>query len=249
MVAGQISIYKVKNGEIMKKIKYIIGFITVLLLFLLMGSHITGIENHKLLGISFFGLVGMQILLNIKWFMGYIERAKRSGNSLINLLWFLLNTFLTIDLLLLFVSSVVIVISDSRPWQFVHTAAAYVALILIGVYIGFHWNMVIISTRKKLRLKRGNLFRNVILRILVAMMVFFGISASCNREIADKFTYYYEEKQQEVEEDYIGNLYLDFTNIIAIYIALGHYGIKTINYVNRRILKGVRENEPVKDKQ
>lgn len=232
----------------MKKYKYVTGIIIIFLLFLLMGSHITGISNHKLLGMSFFGLIGIQVLLNSSWFIGIVDRLKKSGNSLINLLWLILNTFLTIDLLLLFVSSIVIVVIESNPWKFVHTASAYAGIMLIGIYIGFHWNMVMGSTRRALKLKY-NKARNVVLRIIVASMVFFGISASCNREVGEKFTYYFEEQQQEVKEDYIGNLYLDYINIISIYIAIGHYGIKTINYINRRILKGVKENEPVKDKE
>ena len=233
----------------MKKIKYITGAIAVFLLILLMGSHITGIDNHKLLGMSFFGVVGIQVLLNINWFLGYVERLKKSGNSLINLLWLLLNTLLAVDLILLLISSLVIVIIESRPWVFVHTASAYAGLILIGVYIGFHWNMIMGSIRRALGLKKSNKVRNVILRILVAMMVFFGISASVNREIGGKFTYYFEEQQKIEKEDYVGNLYLDYINILSIYIAIGHYGIKTINYINRRIVKGVKENEPVKDKE
>ena len=233
----------------MKKIKYLTGAITIALLFLLMGSHITGISNHKLLGLSFFGLMGIQVLLNLSWFTGYVNRLKKSGNSLINLLWLLLNTLLAIDMLLLLISSVVILVIESRQWQFVHTASAYAGLMLIGVYIGFHWNMIMGSTRRALKLNKGIKARNIILRILVALMVFFGISASFNREIGDKFTYYVEEQQKEVKEDYIGNLYLDFINISSIYIAIGHYGIKTINYINKRRIQGVRENEPVKDKE
>lgn len=233
----------------MKRIKYLTGAITVALLFLLMGSHITGISNHKLLGISFFGLMGIQVLLNLSWFTGYVDRLKKSGNSLINLLWVFLNTLLALDMLLLLISSVVILVIESRQWQFVHTASAYAGLILIGVYIGFHWNMIMVSTRKALKLKKGNKIRNVFLRILVALMVFFGVSASFNREVGDKFTYYVEEQQKEPKEDYIGNLYLDYMNISSIYIAIGHYGVKTINYINRRRMKGAKENEPVKDKE
>ncbi|MBE5925507.1 MAG: hypothetical protein E7270_00735 [Lachnospiraceae bacterium] len=233
----------------MRRIKYAIGMIAVLLLFMLMGINITGVTNHKLLGLSFFGVMGIEVLLNLSWFTGYVERLKKSGNSLINLLWLLLNTFLMIDILLLFISSVVIAIIDSREWVFAHTLSAYVGLILIGVYIGFHWNMVLGSVRRALKLKPKNVLRNILLRIIVACMVFFGISASFNREIGEKFTYYYEEQQEEVKEDYLGNLYLDFINITSIYVAIGHYGLKTINYVKRRIVKGVRENEPVKDKE
>lgn len=233
----------------MRKIKYVVGIITVLLLFMLMGINITGVTNHKLLGMSFFGVMGIEVLLNLNWFTGYIDRLKKSGNSLINILWLLLNTFLMIDMLILFVTSIVIAIIDSREWKFAHSLSAYVGLILIGVYIGFHWNMVLGSTRRALKLKPNNIIRNILLRIIVACMVFFGISASFNREIGEKFTYYYEEQQEEIKEDYIGNLYLDFFNITSIYVAIGHYGLKTINYVKRRIVKGVRENEPVKDKE
>jgi len=159
----------------MRRIKYAIGMIAVLLLFMLMGINITGVTNHKLLGLSFFGVMGIEVLLNLSWFTGYVERLKKSGNSLINLLWLLLNTFLMIDILLLFISSVVIAIIDSREWVFAHTLSAYVGLILIGVYIGFHWNMVLGSVRRALKLKPKNVLRNILLRIIVACMVFFGI--------------------------------------------------------------------------
>lgn len=222
----------------MKRIKYILYSIIMILMIALLGYSITGNYNHELLGISFTALICMHLLINYKWFANIKKIIKNSGNSLLNILWLLVNIFLIIDFVILFVSSIVISekifsflgIGYSREWIFVHTAAAYAGFILICINLGMHWQMIINSTRKGMKLKKDSTVRKILLRIIVAVVVFLGISASFRREIGDKFTYYTEASEKQVEsQDYIGNLYLDYFLIASIYIAGGHYSVKLIN--------------------
>lgn len=225
----------------MKRIKYAVDAAMMFMLILLLGRNITGAQNHELIGISMMSLFAIHIILNIKWFLNFKKILKNSGNSLLNVLWMLVNVFLIVDLVIMFVSAVVV--SDyvfsfafpgrHRAWEFVHGASAYAGLMLMSVHLGMHWNMIMSSLRKAWKLK-DNKVRRVILRAVLVLVILFGINASFTRGVGDKFTYYFEEKEQEEKEDYIGNLYLDYMSIAAIYISGAHYTLKIIDKAKRK---------------
>lgn len=227
-----------------KKGKYCIDGLMAVFMILLLGRSFTGNTNHELIGISMISLFALHLILNIRWFANLKKIIHNSGNSLLNVLWLIINGLLLIDMVLLCVSAVItseevfsfLKIGYSRPWRFVHQAAAYAGYILMSVHLGMHWQMIMSSVSKSGRLKKTGKWRGRLLRCAVVFLIVGGISASFRREIGGKFTYYMEgrEKREEVEEDYIGNLFFDYICISAIYVASAHYSIKLMNKVTYR---------------
>ncbi len=222
----------------MRKIKYTLMGIMMFLYIMLMGISITGEYNHKLIGISFFAIVALILISNYKWFMNLKTILVNSGNNLLNVLWLLVDFFILIDIAVMIVTSVILFAAGDGmdKCAFVHKFGAYAGYLLISVWIGMHWQMVMNSLRKAFNVKNESKARRIILRIIVVMVIFFGINAYGNRNLGDKFTYYGDSKKnvQEEKKDYVGNLYLDYILISGVYVAVGHYAVKLINKVNKK---------------
>lgn len=213
------------NKEIINKIKMVVDILAFLLLILYMGVNVTGEENHELIGLSLISVFIFHGILNLEWFISMKNNLFRNKSNLSSIYFFIINLFVII-VFLIFVGSYVgssykifssIGIKESRAYVFASELTSLLLFILIGIQMG------------ALKARKGMLANKKIAKIMLWIVifgaVFLGGNAMVRRDISKKFTYYYEEKQEKkIEEDYIGNLYLDYFLMTSIYFTIG-YGL------------------------
>lgn len=75
---------------------------------------------------------------------------------------------------------------DGESVRRLHTLTAYWCLVLIGVHTGLHWEMITGAIRKPFGSGGARVVAVLPARILAAIVVGFGVWASCERDMASK---------------------------------------------------------------
>lgn len=223
MASGKNIIEVNMYGEIIEKVKKIVDVMAFTMLILYMGVGVTGEENHELIGISLISLFIFHAILNFDWFISVKNNMFRSKSSLSDIFFFMINLFIIIVFVIFVISHIgasykifaSFGIKKSRAYIFASELSSLLLFILMGIQLG------------ALKAKRG-LFKNnkkakITAWVCILVLAFLGGNAMARRDLSEKFTYYYDEKSEtKVEEDYIGNLFLDYILMTFVYFAIGY---------------------------
>lgn len=180
----------------MKMFKIILDIIMTVLLLLLMKISFIGIHAHELIGMGLFLLFAVHKLLNGKWIVAITKSIKKGACKPKLRLMFSLDLVLFAFITFVVVSGILIsqtiftgiTVNDIMLWSNLHHFTAYCSLMLISVHIGFHWQALINTFKKLLRLADVNLARTLLARAMLVPIAFFGIKAIINPEIYGNFT-------------------------------------------------------------
>ena len=208
---------------------------TVLLLFAL-GYRITGDVAHEWTCVAVTALFIAHNAVNWRWYRSIFKGKydfRRVLNTVVNLLLLAMMAALVISGALL--SRTVFAFmgfSGEMQIRLIHTSAAYWGLILIGVHVGMHWEMIMAAMLRMTKITEASMVRTIALRIATAMVVVYGVYASFDREMGAKLFLGYSFDFWHPDRPAI----LFFSHnlaIMGIYVCATHYLMKWFAYRNR----------------
>jgi hypothetical protein len=136
---------------------------------------------HEVIGTGIFLLLGSHNIFNRRWWGG-IARQRREARNVITTA---INLSLLVTMLTLLATSVIIsetvfsllpIRSDFTSRQ-VHAAAAYWALIIVAVHLGWHWHMITAVVATKLGITTPSRLRTSLLRAAALCLAAFGTAS------------------------------------------------------------------------
>ena len=208
-----------------RSIRIIIDIAMIFSLLFVYGFQLTGKILHGLSGISVLTLFVLHLVMNRNWFRSLFKTKYTFRLAL--------KTF--INILLTIAAGTVIITGVIEAWappfffQFeniitvrqVHTFAAYWLWFLIGVHVGFHWEMVVQRICK-------NRLVTFIMSVFALVVAIFGIWSFIDRDIFAKlflgFSFDYWPRERPVILFFVETL-----SILGMYIFVTYYIIKLIN--------------------
>ncbi|HJZ45812.1 MAG TPA: DUF4405 domain-containing protein [Roseiflexaceae bacterium] len=117
-----------------------------------MAPHFSGMAVHEWLGITFGAAIVTHLLLHWQWIVEVTRRlfGKAQWSARIN---YILNTLLFVDVTLIIFSGLMISqvalptigiqLAQSGIWRGLHTTAANLFLVLVGLHIALHWQWIV----------------------------------------------------------------------------------------------------------
>lgn len=202
---------------------------TVLLL-LLMGRQFLGDCAHEWIGISMFVLFIVHHVLNFGSYRG-LARGKFSASRLVQTI---VGILLLIDMLGLMISGIMMsrYVFAFLPThggmtfaRILHLLCVYWGFVLMSLHIGLHWDMILKSIRRAVKLPAHSRIRKVLLPIMATLIATFGVSAFFTRQIGS----YLLLKNQFVfmdpgESPFL--FYADYLAIMGLFVFLAYYVAK-----------------------
>lgn len=209
--------------------KLVIDLTMTILMLIEMAFYITGNTVHEILGVVVLVLFIIHISLNRRWFSTILKgtyNLRRILQIVLNLLF--LGTMAVTMICGIFISSELfsfISIDDDTIFRQIHVQTAYWGFIIMSIHVGFSWGMVINSIRRMTGITGASPIRTIGLRVLAALIVFYGVYASFEREMGTKLTIY-NPFGTWVNDDSVIQFLIDHLSIMGIYICGTHYALK-----------------------
>ncbi|MEV5027456.1 DUF4405 domain-containing protein [Paenibacillus sp. LPE1-1-1.1] len=220
--------------------KLIIDLTMTILMLIEMAYYITGNTFHEFLGVSVLVLFVIHNFLNRRWFSTILKgkyNLRRIVQIVLNLLF--LVTMAVMMICGILISSELftfIQINDDTIFRQIHVQTAYWGFIIMALHVGFSWGMIINSVRRMTGITGTNRIRTMGLRVLAALIVFYGVYASFEREIGTKLTIY-NPFGTWVNDDSAIKFIIDHLSIMGIYICGIHYALKFVQKQDKGELK------------
>ena len=216
-------------------IRLVIDLSMTILMLVAMAYQITGNTIHELVGVVLILLFITHNVLNRRWYKT-IFKGKYNVRRILSIT---VNFLFLISMAAVMLSSVpisrdilaFIPINNDMILLQIHVMTSYWGFIFMAVHIGLSWGTIINAVRKMTGITSTNRFRTIVLRVLVVVIVVYGVQASFEREMFYKLTVYnpfgwYNDKSS------IGFL-LDHLSIMGIYISGTHYALKFVRKQDR----------------
>ncbi|WP_338448703.1 DUF4405 domain-containing protein [Niallia oryzisoli] len=141
-----------------------------------------GLTFHEIAGLAIGGVFFIHVLLNGKWVKNVTLRLfdsklpfKTRFNYFLNLL--LLVTMLFVIISGIFISRVVfpnINIGNEQWFKVTHMSVSYLALVLVAIHVGMHWNWVVNTFKNILKLKGKRPAVGFVAKLAAAALLIFG---------------------------------------------------------------------------
>jgi hypothetical protein len=205
--------------------RLVIDLSMTFLMLVAMAYQITGNTIHELVGVILFLMFIAHNFLNRRWY-------KTIFNGKYNV-----RRILSIVVNLLFLVSMAVVIISSVPisrdiFAFIprnnamlllqiHVMTSYWGFIYMAVHIGMSWGTIFNGVRKMTGITSTSRMRTILLRVIVVLIVVYGVQTSFERDMIYKLTVY-NPFGWSFEESSIGFL-IDHLAIMGIYISGTHY--------------------------
>ena len=145
---------------------------------------------HEIIGTGFFLLLIAHNLFNRRWWGG----IPKGLNKAPNVVAMTMNLSLLITMLTLLVTSVIIsqtvfsflpIRSDVTSRQ-VHASAAYWALVIVAIHLGWQWRTVSAVVSTRLGITTASTLRTTVLRLLAVGLAAFGVLSWLELDIGSK---------------------------------------------------------------
>jgi hypothetical protein len=209
---------------------------TIIILFSL-AYRITGDVAHEWIGISVAVLFIIHNALNWRWYKNIFRgkyNFRRSVNTAVNFI-------LLIDMATLIISGMLMSrtilaflnLSGGMETRQIHTTAAYWGIIIIAIHIGMHGEIIVNAMRKMMRITTANLTRAIILRVLVILIVGYGVWSLFDRDMFAKLFQGFSFDFWPPDKPAILFFTANFS-IMAIYIFATYYILKLFTKISGR---------------
>lgn len=219
-----------------QKLKIMIDIFMLAIFPFLMAVQITGQALHEYIGVAALLLFVLHNILNMKWY----KTIFKGRYSLVRLLYLGVNVLLLADILCLAYSGIAmsgyvfpfLKYGNIAAARLIHLSASYWGLVLMGVHIGFHWNVIMGKAYKQLREK--NIIMQII-RLLAIIISAYGIYCFYKNGIAS----YMFLKNQFVFFDYEQNTISAFAEIVSMIelcSVIGYYIMKSAKHIKNNSL-------------
>lgn len=142
-------------------LKYLLDAVMLLLLVLMYDKMAVSMAFHEIGGLFLIGLFVIHLLFNGKWIAAVTQRlfsnktpAKIRLGYCVDAL--LLATFTLVGISGVLISKELFSFQGGSAWKTIHYSASAFAILLMGVHLGLHWNMIRAKLMKKNAvIKRG----------------------------------------------------------------------------------------------
>lgn len=220
-----------------QKFKIVTDILMTIALLLLMSYMMVGRDVHEWIGVAMFVLFVIHHILNVKWSKN-LTHGKYTAYRIVQ----------TILVVCIFVSMIgsmysgIVLSREVFTWlslgasrsfaRNLHMLAAYWGFIFMGLHLGLHWNMILVMVGK--RFGKKSKAREIVFRMIGALIAGYGIYAFMNREI---FSYMFLQ-QKFVFFDLSASLLLfllDYLAMLGLWVFLGHYLAKGIGKYKKRV--------------
>lgn len=174
-----------KKGKL--GVKFILDLLMIVVFVLLLYKSNFGMEFHEIAGLAILAAFVFHVLLNLKWvvsisknlFNGKVKLSAKIG-------WIvdaaLLVSFTLIGISGICMSKVVFHFNINGNWQTLHYFCSALAIILLGVHLGMHFDMI--GSVLKCRMHMGNRLFHGISICMICLFIVLG----CYSLIATSFT-------------------------------------------------------------
>lgn len=208
------------------RIRILLDFVAVGLLVICLAYWWQDNLTHELLGTALFVLVIGHNVLNRRWLgTPKANNTPRLANTLIIIGVATLMTIMLVTSLLIsrdlypFAS-----ISGAFAIREVHMFAAYWTLLAVSLHLGTRWATIMNVARSLFGITARSRNRTVALRLLVAVVVFYGIRSSGEMAFGSKLMLTYTLDMWDFDQAAF-TFFVNYASIIGLYIAVGHYAI------------------------
>ena len=201
----------------------------MLALLLLMGYGLIGEAAHEWIGMGMFALFLLHLFFNRRWFV----QLRKGRYSPVRIVQVILNTLIFLCMIGCMVSGIALsrYIFPFQPEygaeaaaEKVHMFCSYWGFTLMCIHLGTHWSMMLTIARKHLKFPRR---ASVCLRAAGYLLALLGISAFSQRHVADYLFLYSHFVFFDYSEP-VSRFLLDYALIAALFVMLGHEGIKLL---------------------
>lgn len=171
----------------MKKInfvKFTLDLIMGIIFALLFNTHVLGgMSFHEIAGLAIGFAILIHIVLNWKWVKNVTLSIFSKKIALRTRIGYILNILLLLDMAVIIISGIFIskVLFPQLRMQNIffnqrtHTAAAYLALALIGIHLGMHWKWVMSVFKKIIHINKSSKALEYISKGTAVLILAFGI--------------------------------------------------------------------------
>lgn len=214
------------------KMKIVVDIAMTILIILLMSYGLIGEENHEWLGMGMFILFVLHHGLNYKWHMN----IKSGRYAVIRIL----QTAVVAVIFLCMIGSMVSGIMLSRylfsslplhnengTVEEIHILCAYWGFVMMSLHLGFHWNMITSMFQKHRKVAN---FTEKVLKLLVCIIVIYGVFAFIQRDIAD----YLFLRSHFVFFDYAQpkwHFFIDYVSVMGLFVMVGFLILKFVKKI------------------
>lgn len=197
---------------------------TIALLFL-MTYELIGQATHEWIGIGMFLLFITHHILNGRWtknlLKGKYTALRILQTALVVLVLFsMLGSMISGIVLSRHLLSFIPSFISSSLARELHMLSAYWGFVFMSLHLGFHWSMMM-GMAKKLT-KKPSALRTWTLRIIAVLIAGYGVYAFVKRDIGSYLLLQNQFAFFDFEEPIIRFL-LDYTAIMGLFVAIGHY--------------------------
>jgi len=222
-----------------RKIQMVVDLAMTVLLPVLMAYSLVGETTHEWLGISMFLLFLFHHLLNWRWHKNLVKgrcSAQQVFGTIVNIL-------LVVIMIVLPLSGIMMakhtfdflnITAGASLARVVHLLASYWGFVLMSVHLGLHWNMIMRMARKVAHISKTFVLRTMLLRIIVVLIVGYGIYSFFTRRFVD----YMFLRSQFVFFDFSETLFvffMDYLAIMGLFICFGYYFGKLLVHITIEI--------------
>jgi hypothetical protein len=142
-------------------LKYLLDAVMLLLLVLMYDKMAVSMAFHEIGGLFLIGLCVIHLLFNGKWIAAVTQRLFSNKTPAKIRLGYCVDALLLVAFTLVGISGVLISkelfsFQGGSAWKTIHYSASAFAILLMGVHLGLHWNMIRAKLMKKNAvIKRG----------------------------------------------------------------------------------------------
>ena len=146
--------------------------------------------THEIVGTGIFLLLIAHNVFNRRWWGGVARQRREPRNAITTAM----NLSLLITMLALLVTSVIIsqtvfsflpIRSDATSRQ-IHGAAAYWAIVIVAIHLGWHWHMITAVVSDKLGVTTKNAVRTAFVRGLAIAIAVYGVYGCFSVNVGSK---------------------------------------------------------------
>lgn len=208
---------------------------TIAMLFL-MTYLLIGEETHEWLGIIMFVLFVTHHWLNRAWsrniLRGKYHVRRIFQTILVFLILFCMAGSMVSGIILFQYVFAGLDIHRGLGWaRTVHMLSAYWGFVLMGVHLGFHWNIMIAIAGKKA--PKASAGRTIVMRVIAVLIAIYGVTAFIKRDfwnymiLKNHFAFY------DFSEPVLFFL-MDYLAVMGMFVFVGHYVSKALLFWDKR---------------
>lgn len=193
--------------------------------------------THEVIGTVFFALLIAHNVFNRRWY-GAVKRGRYDPPRMLNSV---VIAGMAILMMLLLATSILIsqdvlaalALDGGFAVRAAHMFVAYWALVFLAVHLGTRWPVVMNVTRQALGIAGMSRLRTLALRAVTALVAVKGVLATLEMGLGTRLRFEYALDMWDFNESTIG-FFANYLSIIALYVALTHYGLSLWREFGRR---------------